>query len=112
MRDLPLNKVIEKSLSAQGEIEFCLYVPQNKSGMQMWEIKLKLPTDKRKIVVVCDRGFEITQEEIAINPFRNRTERNAEILRLYKENGLSQLFLANLFNMSQPSVSLIVNGKA
>lgn len=112
MPDFPLDKSIEKSLSRQGVIEFCLYTPRNKTGIQTWEIKLRMHTGKRKIVVVRDCGFEIVQEEVTVNPFKSRAERNAEILRLYKENNLSQLFLANLFNISQPLVSLIVNGKA
>lgn len=50
-------------------------------------------------------------EVIEIHPFVNRKERNEEICRLYYEKGVSQLFLANFFNMSQPSVSVIVNKK-
>lgn len=112
MRGIPLDETIEKSLSLQGEIEFCLYTPRNKTGIQTWELKLKTDTGKRKIIVVRDRGFEIIREEVAIRPFKTRAERNAEIVRLYKEQGLSQLFLANLFNISQPSISMIVSGKA
>ena len=70
-----------------------------------------MPDGKRKIAVVRDYGFEQNTEEIAINRFKTRVERNAEIYRLYHEQGLSQIFLANLFNISQPSVSLIVNRK-
>lgn len=107
-----MDETIEKSLSLHGKIEFCLYTSRNKTGIQTWELKLKTDTGKRKIIVVRDRGFEIIREEVTIRPFKTRVERNAEIVRLYKEQGLSQLFLANLFNISQPSISMIVNGKA
>ncbi len=97
-----------KHIAGDGTIEFCLYNPRSKSGMPTWELKIKNANDTRKIVVICDSGFEISTEQVKINPFKTRAERNAEI---YHEEGLSQVFLANLFNISQPSVSLIVNGK-
>ena len=58
-----------------------------------------------------DYGYKTGGEVIEIHPFVNRKERNEEICRLYYEKDVSQLFLANLFNMSQPSVSVIVNKK-
>lgn len=64
---------------------------------------------RQKIFVVCDYGFEETTKEIVINRFKTLGERNEEIRRLYHEQGLSQIFLANLFNVSQPIISLIVN---
>lgn len=90
------------------DFEWC---PRNKSGIKTWELKLRCEGGKRKILVVRDYGFELDCEEIKINPFKNRAERNDEILRLYNEKGLSQVFLASIFNISQPSVSLIINGK-
>lgn len=60
------------------------------------------------IVVLCDYGYKVNGKTVEIEPFTKRDGRNEEIYRLYHEEGLSQLFLANLFNMSQPSVSLIV----
>ena len=100
-----------KHIAGDGTIEFCLYNQRSKSGMPTWELKIKNTNGTRKIVVICDSGFEISTEQIKIKPFKTRTERNAEIYRLYHEEGLSQIFLGNLFNISQPSVSLIVNGK-
>lgn len=58
-----------------------------------------------------DSGFSITGEVIDVNEFTSREQRNAEIYRLYHEYALSQVFLGKLFSISQPSVSLIVNGK-
>ena len=100
-----------KQICGNAEAEFCLYNPRSKSGIQTWEIKVRNPDNTRKIIVVRDYGYKIDHEEIQINPFKTRAERNAEILRLYKEEGISQIFLGNLFNISQPSISLIVNGK-
>ena len=101
-----------KHIAGDGTIEFCLYNPRSKSGIPTWELKIKNANGTRKIVVICDSGFEIRTEQIKIKPFKTRLERNAEIYRLYHEEGLSQIFLGNLFNISQPSVSLIVNGKS
>ena len=86
-----------KEICGEAEAEFCLYVRNT--------------DNTRKIIVVRDYGYKIDHEEIQINPFKTREERNAEILRLYKEEGISQIFLGNLFNISQPSVSVIVNAK-
>ena len=102
-----LSNEILKDIAGNGSIEYCLYNQRSKSGMPSWEIKIKNENGSRKIIVVRDYGFEISTEQIKM-----RTERNKEIYRLYHEEGLSQMFLANLFNMSQPSVSIIVNQKA
>ena len=79
--------------------------------MPTWELKIKNPYNTRKVVIIRDFGFAIRHEVVEIKTFNTIIERNKEILRLYKEEGLSQIFLGNLFNISQPSVSLIVNGK-
>ena len=100
-----------KEICGEAEAEFCLHNPRSKSGIQTWEIKVRNTDNTRKIIVVRDYGYKIDHEEIQINPFKTREERNAEILRLYKEEGISQIFLGNLFNISQPSVSVIVNAK-
>ena len=112
MPDNTLENDFIKHIAGDGKIELCLHSPRSKTGVQTWELKIKLPNGKRKIAVVRDYGFEQTTEEIAINRFKTRAERNAEIYRLYHEQGLSQMFLADLFNISQPSVSIIVNPKA
>ena len=104
---------ITKSMALHGLEGFLIDVQVDiSSGMPSWEIKIKNENGSRKIIVVRDYGFEISTEQIKMNSFKTRTERNKEIYRLYHEEGLSQMFLANLFNMSQPSVSIIVNPKA
>ena len=100
-----------KEICGDAEVEFCLYNPRSKTGIQTWEIKVRNTDNTRKIIVVRDYGYKIDHEEIQIHPFKTREERNAEILRLYEEEGISQNFLGNLFNISQPSVSLIVSRK-
>lgn len=106
-----LNPKFLKTIIGDAEAEFCLYNPRSKTGIQTWEIKVRNTDNTRKIIVVRDYGYKIDHEEIQIHPFKTRDERNAEILRLYKEEGISQIFLGNLFNISQPSVSVIVKGK-
>mgnify|MGYP002326835159 CR=1 FL=1 len=81
------------------------------NGMRCWEIKAQKPDGDYIVVVLCDYGYKVGGKTVEIKPFAERAGRNEEIYRLYHEEGLSQLFLANLFNMSQPSVSLIVNKK-
>ena len=60
-------------------------------------------------MLLCDYGYKTGGEVIEIHPFVNRKERNEEICRLYYEKGVFAVVLANFFNMSQPSVSVIVN---
>ena len=84
---------------------------KDKSGIQTWELKVLNIDGTRKVIIVRDYGFQVQKGQIKLNPYKTREERNKEILRLYHEEGLSQVFLGNLFNISQPSVSLIVNGK-
>ena len=106
-----LNPKFLKTIIGDAEAEFCLYNPRSKSGIQTWEIKVRNTDNTRKIIVVRDYGYKIDHEEIQIHPFKIRAERNKEIYRLYHEEGISQIFLGNLFNISQPSISLIVNCK-
>lgn len=111
MPDNTLDNDFIKHIAGDGKIELCLYSQRCKSGMPTWELKIKNNDGTRKIMIVRDYGFEISGEEIKINHFKTRAERNAEISRLYHEEGLSQMFLANIFNVSQPSISLFVNAK-
>ena len=83
LKKLPFNEAKFKQLAPDCTAEYVNYMPRGKTG----------------------------GEVIEIHPFVNRKERNEEICRLYYEKGVSQLFLANFFNMSQPSVSVIVNKK-
>ena len=110
---MPLQSSLDeetlKHIVGDGKIELCLYSKRSKTGMPAWELKIKMPDGRRKIFVVCDYGFEETTKEIVINRFKTLGERNEENRRLYHEQGLSQIFLANLFNVSQPTISLIVN---
>lgn len=105
-----LDKTLLEKFAAGGEVEFENYLTRCRSGMRTWELKIKDEDGSRRIVVIRDSGLNITGTEVAVQPFTNRTERNAEICRFYNECRLSQVFLANLFNISQPAVSVIIKG--
>ena len=111
MANVPFNEAKFKQIAPGCTAEYVNYMPRGKNGMRCWEIKAQKPDGDYVIVVLRDYGYKIDGEAVDIHPFNNRDERNAEICRLYHESNISQMFLANLFNMSQPSVSLIVNGK-
>ena len=76
-----LDKTLLEKFAAGGTVEFENYLPRCRSGMRTWELKIR---------------------------DADRTERNEEICRLYNEFRLSQVFLANLFNISQPAISVII----
>lgn len=112
MEQTPFDKRRFEHIAGKCEAEYFNYLPRSRSGMRKWEIKARYSDGTSKIVVMRDSGLSITGEIIAVNDYKTRKERNREIYRLYHEEGLSQVFLGNLFNISQPSVSLIVNGKS
>ena len=111
MKKLSFNEAKFKQLAPDCTAEYVNYMPRGKNGMRCWEIKAQKPDGDYIVVVLCDYGYKVGGKTVEIKPFAERAGRNEEIYRLYHEEGLSQLFLANLFNMSQPSVSLIVNKK-
>lgn len=111
LKKLSFNEAKFKQLAPDCTAEYVNYMPRGKTGMRCWEIKAQKPDGDYTIVVLRDYGYKVDGKTVEITPFKNRDGRNEEIYRLYHEEGLSQLFLANLFNMSQPSVSLIVNKK-
>ena len=76
--------------------------------MRSWEVKIKNADGSRSVLVIRDSGVKLEQENVEVRRFSTRAERNAEIWRLYSEENLSQVFLANFFGMSQPAVSIII----
>ena len=71
-------------------------------------MKITCADGTRRVVVLTDRGFCVDTREVKLYPFYGKDERNAEIYRLYKDEHLTQVFLADLFSITQPSVSLII----
>ena len=109
MQILPFDEAKFKQVAGGCRAEYVNYMPRGKNGMRCWEIKAQKPEGDYIVVNLRDCGCKIDSEVIEVLPFADRAGRNAEICRLYKEKMLSQLFLANLFNLSQPVVSVIVN---
>ena len=108
MAKVSFNEAKFKQIGGNCTAEYVNYMPRGKNGMRCWEIKAQKPDGNYTIVVLCDYGYKVDGKTVEIKPFTGRAGRNEEIYRLYHEEGLSQLFLANLFNITQPSVSLIV----
>lgn len=108
---LPISEEKLQELAEGGRIEYLNYNPRSKSGMREWEIKICRGDGMRKILVMYDSGFSVTVKQVEITPYDNLLERNREICRLYRDEKISQSFLSKLFNISQPAVSQIVNGR-
>ncbi len=111
MEKVPFNEKLFKQIAGDYEAEYVNFLPRGKNGLRSWEIKAVNADGSCKVVVLKDCGVNIMGEVIELTPFTSRKERNELIYNLYHEKGLSQVFLAELFHMSQPSVSLIVNKK-
>lgn len=71
------------------------------------EISIFTPDMQRRVFVLYDYGYCMKLAEIKINKVVSKADRDEEIVRLYKEYGLSQVFLAYIFKTSQPTVSMI-----
>ena len=112
MEMMMFDKARFRHIAGEGAVvETLNFIPRSRLGMRKWEIKVRYPDGVCKVVVMRDSGFSVTGELIDVNEFTDREKRNNEIYRLYSTEGLSQVFLGKLFNVSQPMVSLIVNGK-
>ena len=88
------------------------YLPEKINTIPKTEICLLDTSGFKKIYTINDCGNAIQIKEISVNAFQTKAERNSEIYHLYHKEGLSQIFLAKLFNISQPTISLIVNNKS
>ena len=93
-----------------GEIEF-IYTSRRSSVLgKVAEICVvfKNVDVYRKIYALYDYGYCVKYQEIPLKAYNTCEGRNAEIKRLYKEAGLTQVFIGRFFKLSQPSISLIL----
>ena len=90
------------------DIIFQKYNPRSRNGIVNWELKIKLPNNKYKFIVIEDSVDGINIKEISVKKFVDKEERDKEIYTLYTTQWLSQLFLSEIFKLSQPSISLIL----
>ena len=108
IKDIPFNQTMLKKAAGGDEIEYYNINQRGETGGRTLELKLTDAEGRRRVVVLADRGFCIEQRNVELRPYLGREERNKEIWRLYNEEHLTQVFLANLFSITQPSVSLII----
>lgn len=111
-KEINFDEAKFRQLAGECRAEYVNYMPRGKNGLRCWEIKAQKPDGEYFIAVLRDYGYKIDGEVIEVRPFNDRVGRNEEIMRLYNEKNLSQVFLANLFNITQPSVSgILKNGR-
>lgn len=78
-------------------------------GYKKLELKIYYPTGHRKFFMLIDKGCIIDRREIIIHPFDDKKTRDKEIRRLYIEEKMTQSFIANIFGLTQPTISGIIN---
>lgn len=93
----------------EGKIEFICLSHSSNMVSKIAEISVIYPDMHRKVFALYDYGYCIKFEEISINEFMDKDSRNKEICRLYHKAHLSQNFIARLFKISQPTVSIILS---
>ena len=69
METKPFDKARFKHIAGDGVAEDFNYMPRSNLGMRKWEIKVRYPDGKCKVVVMRDSGFSITGEVIDVNEF-------------------------------------------
>ena len=117
IKEIPFNQTMLKKAAGEDEIEYYNINQRDEkeyyninqrdeNGGRTLELKITDSEGRRKVVVLADRGFCIEAREVKLKPFSGREERNREIWRLYNEEHLTQVFLANLFSITQPSVDM------
>ena len=108
IKEIPFNQTMLKKAIGDDELESYNINLRNEGGGRALELKITCTDGARRVVVLTDRGFCVDTREVKLHPFYGKDERNAEIYRLYKDEHLTQVFLADLFSITQPSVSLII----
>ena len=75
METKPFDKARFKHIAGDGVAEDFNYMPRSNLGMRKWEIKVRYPDGKCKVVVMRDSGFSITGEVIDLLRASSATRR-------------------------------------
>lgn len=87
-------------------IQQCSYNFYNGTHML---IVVSLVNNIRTFTKYVGNGVILQQHTFQVNPFITLEQRNAEIRRLYTQEGLLQIELSNIFGLHQTTISRIVN---
>lgn len=106
---VPFQNIIA-NMQSEGFIENS-WMSQTVEGFKKLEVQILYPNNCRGFFVITDNGFMIDKREVIIRPCANMQQRNQEIKRLYSEEKMTQVFIAKIFGLTQPTISGIVNSK-
>lgn len=104
---IPFNQSEIRNVVKNGEIEN-FYMTMTKKGHRKLELQIYYPEGNRQFFILKDKGYTIERRQIYIKPFENKSERNTEIFRLYKEEKMTQEFIGKIFGLKQPTIAGIV----
>ena len=115
MNNLDISNSVfsEKDITdAIGQCEISEYnVSRSCNGLDVLEIGVIDMYKNRHIIVLRNMGSKISKEKIYVDIIDSRKTRNRVIKELHTEHNLTQQFLAKYFNLSQSTISIIVNNK-
>lgn len=101
------RNAIEDRIQYGGQIESSVY-SRTIEGHTKLEIIIVYRNTNRDFWQYIDNGITTTEKHIHVNTWENISQRNKEIIRLYKKERLTQEFIGKIFGLRQPSISLIV----
>lgn len=99
---------LQRVIGTDGQVEN-FNISQTEEGYKKLELQIYYPTGHRKFFILKEKRSIIERREICINPFNNKAARDQEIRRLYKEEKMTQIFIAKIFGLKQPTISTIIN---
>lgn len=82
---------------------------QTPEGYKKLEVQILLSNNSRAFMEYKDTGVTVSGRAVTVNQFSSINERNTEIKRLYVQEHMTQLFIAKIFGLRQPTISRIIN---
>lgn len=96
-----------QSFNSEGLHVESFHVTTTKDGHRKCEIACHDGMN-RKFLYLVDRGFMIERHAYELKGWDSLDQRNSEIKRLYRKEGMTQEFIASVMGLSQSRVSQIV----
>ena len=100
IKEIPFNQTMLKKAAGEDEIEYYNINQRDENGGRTLELKITDSEGRRKVVVLADRALHRSKRgRVKAVQRQGRTQQRD--MALYNEEHLTQVFLANLFSITQ-----------